>query len=72
MIQLGNHLFTTFELILFKRKEESKFYEWLLHHFMACSLILLSAYFNFLISGVLILQLHDIGDIFVANMRRYG
>lgn len=55
IIQLGNHLFSTFDLIFFRRKEEPKFYEWMLHHFMACTLILYSALFNFLIYGILVL-----------------
>lgn len=46
MIQLGVHIFSVFEMIVIKRKTERKFYEYLLHHFVAATLILFSMMCN--------------------------
>jgi len=54
-IQLGNHLFSLLDLIIIRRKKEPKLYEWLLHHYMACTLVLYASLFNFTIYGILVL-----------------
>ena len=68
-IQLGVHLFSVFEMIVIKRKKERKYYEFLLHHFMAASLILFSMMSNQITVGVSILVIHDASDILLAGGR---
>jgi hypothetical protein len=46
MIQLGVHIFSVFEMIVIKRGKERKYYEYLLHHCVAASLILFSMMCN--------------------------
>lgn len=46
MLQLGVHLFSVFEMIVIKRKTERRFYEYMLHHFVAATLILFSMMCN--------------------------
>lgn len=71
MIQLGVHVFSVFELVVIKRKTERKFYEILLHHFMASSLIFFSMMCNEITAGTMILIVHDFSDIFIAFARAY-
>lgn len=71
MIQLGVHVFSVFEMIVIKRKSERKFYEYLLHHFMAASLIFFSMMCNEITAGTMILIVHDLSDIFIAAIRAY-
>jgi len=66
MIQLGVHFFSVFEMILIKRKTERKFYELLLHHFVAATLILFSMMCNQIAAGSMILIIHDMSDIMIA------
>lgn len=68
--QLGVHIFSVFELVVFK-KNDQKFYEWMLHHFMAASLILFSLMSNQVAAGLMILIIHDASDIFMAGSRFY-
>lgn len=68
--QLGVHLYSIFELVMFK-KNDRKYYEWMLHHFMAASLILFSMMCNEITAGVMILIVHDASDIFMAGGRVY-
>jgi ceramide synthetase len=63
-------MFSVFELVVIK-KREAKYYEWMLHHFMAASLILFSMMCNEITAGVMILIIHDASDIFVAGGRVY-
>jgi TLC domain len=65
-------LFAFIELVTFRRKDEYKFYEFTLHHFMAAGLIFYSGMFNFFYVSVLVLILHDMSDIIVAGGRAYG
>ena len=69
--QLGAHIFSVFELAVFKRNDH-KYYEWMLHHFMASSLILFSLLSNQILPGILILIVHDASDIFMAAGRFYS
>jgi len=71
MIQLGVHLFSVFEMIVIKRKTERKFYEYLLHHFVAATLILFSMMCNEIAAGTMILIIHDLSDIFIALGRAF-
>lgn len=68
--QLGVHMYSIFELVIFK-KNDRKYYEWMLHHFMAASLILFSMMCNEITAGVMILIIHDASDIFMAGGRAY-
>ena len=71
MIQLGIHFFSLFEMIVIKRKTELKFYEYVLHHSVAVSLILFSSMSNMITSGALTLIVHDASDILMALTRFY-
>jgi len=71
MIQLGVHLFSVFEMIVIKRKTERKFYEYLLHHFVAATLILFSMMCNEITAGSMVLIVHDMSDIFIAFGRAF-
>lgn len=68
MIQLGVHVLSVFEMVVIKRSDR-KFYEYLLHHFMAASLILFSMMCNEITAGTMILIVHDFSDIFIAMTR---
>ena len=71
MIQLGIHFFSLFEMIIIKRKTELKFYEYVLHHSVAVSLILFSSMSNQITSGAMTLIVHDASDILMAFTRFY-
>jgi len=71
MVQLGVHVLSVFEMAVIKRKTERKFYEYLLHHFVAATLILFSMMCNEIAAGTMILIVHDASDIFVALGRGY-
>lgn len=66
MIQLGIHFFSLFEMVVMKRKTERKFYEYVLHHSVAVSLILFSTMSNQIVAGSMILIVHDASDILMA------
>lgn len=70
-IQLGVHIFSVFEVIVIKRKTDLKYYENLLHHLLAASLIAFSAMSNDFLAGSLILIAHDFSDVFLAFSRSY-
>lgn len=65
-LQLGVHLFSVFEMVALKRKTEQKYYEKLLHHMLAASLIGFSAMTNEVLIGVMVLFTHDFSDVFMA------
>lgn len=69
---MGQHIYALGELILVRRKLENKYYEWLLHHVLAVTLIFYSIFNNFFIPGIVILLIHDVGDIFLAFFKIYG
>ena len=71
MIQLGVHFFSVFEMIVIKRKTERKFYEYLLHHFVAATLILFSMMYNEITAGTMILIIHDASDTLMAFGRAF-
>jgi hypothetical protein len=58
-------------MMVIKRKTERKFHEYLLHHFIAVSLILFSLMSNQMLPGAMILVVHDMSDILVAGCRAY-
>eukprot|EP01016_Furgasonia_blochmanni_P023558 TRINITY_DN2541_c0_g1_i1.p1 TRINITY_DN2541_c0_g1~~TRINITY_DN2541_c0_g1_i1.p1 ORF type:complete len:405 (+),score=115.73 TRINITY_DN2541_c0_g1_i1:248-1462(+) len=70
-IQLGNHLFALCDQIMFKRKD-MKFWEMLLHHILACMLMVGSYSTGNLLCGSLVLIAHDPGDVFLCLLRLYG
>jgi len=70
LIQLGNHLSSVLEQLLYKRCD-LKFYEYLLHHYLAFVLIFYSYYFHYWAFGALVMITHDISDIFLASARAY-
>ena len=69
--QLGVHIFSVFEMVVIKRKTAQKYYEMLLHHMLAASLIVFSAMSNEITVGIMILFTHDISDVFLAFCRSY-
>ena len=71
MLQLGVHFFSLFEMVVIKRKTELKFYEIVLHHSVAVSLILFSCMSNQITSGAMTLIIHDASDILMAFTRFY-
>ena len=71
MIQLGIHFFSLFEMVVIKRKTELKFYEYVLHHSIAVSLILFSIVTNQIKAGCITLMIHDASDIMMAFTRFY-
>lgn len=64
-------MFSVFEMIVIKRGKERKYYEYLLHHCVAASLILFSLMSNQTPSGGMTLIVHDFSDIFIAFGRCY-
>jgi hypothetical protein len=58
-------------MTIIKRKAERKFHEYLLHHFIAVSLILFSLMSNQIVAGAMILIVHDMSDIIMAGARGY-
>lgn len=46
-IQWGHHIWGLLDLVIVRRKLENRYYEWLVHHLLAFTLIFYSAYFNF-------------------------
>ena len=62
MTQLGVYLFKIAESFAIRRKTYRKFYEFLLHHFIAFTLIIFGLLSNLLPVGVVILFLHDCCD----------
>lgn len=71
LFQLGVHAFSVFEMVVIKRQTEKKFHEYLLHHFIAASLILFSIMSNQMIAGAMILIVHDMSDILMAGCRAF-
>jgi ceramide synthetase len=63
MIQLANHIYSMMELILLGKEIEIKFWEYLLHHFLAVCLIFFSLTHNFVIVGAIVLAVHDVSDV---------
>lgn len=70
--QLGVHISSVFEVMIMKRKTELKYYEKMLHHILAASLIAFSAMINTVLIGVMVLFTHDSSDIMMAMLRTYG
>jgi hypothetical protein len=58
-------------MMVIKRKSELKYYEKLLHHILAASLITFSAMTNQVLAGTMILFIHDSSDILLAFARTY-
>lgn len=68
---MGVHAFSVFEMVVIKRQTEKKFHEYLLHHFIAVSLILFSIMSNQMVAGAMILLVHDMSDILMAGCRGF-
>lgn len=58
-------------MVVIKRKTEMKYYEKLLHHMLAASLIAFSALSNDFLIGIMVLFTHDFSDVFLAFGRTY-
>jgi hypothetical protein len=65
------HAFSVFEMAVIKRKTERKFHEYLLHHFIAVSLILFSLMSNQMVAGAMVLLVHDMSDVLMAGCRAF-
>jgi hypothetical protein len=68
LIQMSAHFCTLVEQVLFKR-DEAKYYEYFLHHFLSFILILNSYLQHELLLGTVVLLTHDITDVFLASGR---
>jgi Protein transporter of the TRAM (translocating chain-associating membrane) superfamily, longevity assurance factor len=68
LVQMAAHLCTLVEQILFKR-DEAKYYEYFLHHFLSFILILNSYMQHELLLGTTVLLTHDMTDVFLASGR---
>ena len=70
MLQLGKFLYSITESVVFRRADR-KFYEFLLHHFVATTLILFSMLTNGVAIGALIMVIHDVSDLPAALLRGF-
>lgn len=71
MVQFGCHLHTLIDHVIFKFREP-KFWEMFLHHAVAVFLIFFSYMSNEIAVGILVLFVHDPGDIFLDAVRFYN
>jgi len=72
MVQFGCHLHTFFDHIIFKFREP-KFWEMFLHHGVAVFFLIFFSYMsNEIAVGILVLFVHDPGDIFLDAVRFYN
>ena len=70
MLQLGKFLYSVAESVIFRRADR-KYYEFLLHHFVATTLILFSMLTNVVAVGAVILIIHDLSDVPAAFIRGF-
>ena len=68
---MGHHLYA-FLYQLIRKRNDTKFFEYLLHHSMAFFLIFFSYCTNLITSGIMVLLTHDISDAFLVLARGYG
>lgn len=68
LLQLGGQLYKSLDQI-FKKRNDSKFWEYLLHHFLALVLQVHSYVAHVLLPGIVTLVAFDITDIFLASLR---
>jgi ceramide synthetase len=61
-MQLGYHLFSLFQHIL--KKPKNDYIEMLLHHLMTVALIGLAYFMNYVAISVIVLMVHDFSDVF--------
>ena len=69
--QLGAHLYSFLYQIV-GRRNDKKYFEFVLHHGMALSLIFFSYCHNYMNSGIMCLMTHDFSDAFLVFARGYG
>ncbi|KAM3128280.1 hypothetical protein pb186bvf_019637 [Paramecium bursaria] len=72
MVQTGSHIYALMKLIVEGQKLESKYWEYMLHHFLAVCLLLFSALQNCVQIGIVILAIHDLADILLSWSRAYN
>ena len=65
LVQLGSHFCSVFEQIFFKRND-LKYYEYFLHHYLAFVLIFYSYGIHQLAGGSMIMIMHDLSDIVLS------
>ena len=70
MLQLGKFLYSVAESVIFRRADR-KYYEFLLHHFLATTLVLFSMLTNVVAVGAVILIIHDVSDVPSAFIRGF-
>eukprot|EP01017_Pseudomicrothorax_dubius_P037766 TRINITY_DN5579_c0_g1_i1.p1 TRINITY_DN5579_c0_g1~~TRINITY_DN5579_c0_g1_i1.p1 ORF type:complete len:344 (-),score=57.25 TRINITY_DN5579_c0_g1_i1:183-1214(-) len=71
LLQIGNHLFAFFDQLIFKKLEKN-FHEMMLHHILALSLTMMSFQMNLVYIGMLVLIVHDPGDVLLCCSRFYS
>jgi len=72
MIQTASHVHALLLLMVHGTKIELKYWEYLLHHTLAVSLLYFSAIYNTECIGIVVLILHDMSDFFLSFGRVYG
>ncbi|CAD8188384.1 unnamed protein product [Paramecium octaurelia] len=72
MVQASSHVHALLLLMVYGTKIELKYWEYLLHHSLAVSLLYFSTMYNCESIGIVVLILHDISDIFLALGRAYA
>eukprot|EP01105_Mastigella_eilhardi_P015474 TRINITY_DN3542_c0_g1_i1.p2 TRINITY_DN3542_c0_g1~~TRINITY_DN3542_c0_g1_i1.p2 ORF type:complete len:377 (-),score=120.32 TRINITY_DN3542_c0_g1_i1:8-1138(-) len=68
MVQLGYHADSLVRHLLWERARRD-FWEMLLHHLVACALVLFSYLSNFLRVGILVFLVHDACDVFICALK---
>lgn len=67
IFQFGYHFGEFISLVFLKNKDENtKFWEFTLHHFVAVALISVSLAYNLVIIGIVVLLCHDPADIVIG------
>lgn len=72
MIQTASHVHALLLLMIHGTKIELKYWEYLLHHTLAVSLLGFSTAYSTMAIGVTVLILHDISDFFLSLGRAFG
>eukprot|EP00331_Platyophrya_macrostoma_P003398 CAMPEP_0176419642 /NCGR_PEP_ID=MMETSP0127-20121128/8167_1 /TAXON_ID=938130 /ORGANISM="Platyophrya macrostoma, Strain WH" /LENGTH=348 /DNA_ID=CAMNT_0017800155 /DNA_START=28 /DNA_END=1074 /DNA_ORIENTATION=- len=68
LVQLGGQLYKSLDQI-FKKRSDSKFWEYFLHHFLALVLQVHSYVGHILCTGIITLVTFDVTDVFLSSLR---
>ena len=70
IVQFGNHLYTFIDHLI-NKFHDPKYYEYILHHALAIFLLFFSYMSHFMLFGLVVLFLHDPGDVWLISARGY-